>query len=112
MKKRLIISEGQLVRLKSLLNESEYHEVMVKEISSNLDSNYDRAEETYRDGNEYKKRLVFQVKDIGEVVTPHDLLEYLKLKYEVGDEFLKQVITDWCDRNIVDGMLSKNVSIK
>ena len=36
----------------------------------------------------------------------------LKLNYEVGDEFLKQVVTDWCDRKIVNGMLSKNVSIK
>jgi hypothetical protein len=112
MKKRLIISESQYAKLKTLLNEAEYHELMVEKIAKDLDSNYDRAFETYRDGNEYKKRKVFQVKVDGEAVTPQNLLEYLKLKYEdVSEDFLKQLMNDWCDNKIKDGRLSKNVSI-
>ncbi len=112
MKKRLIISESQYTTLKRLLNESEHHQLMVQEISNDLDNNYDRAFETYRDGNEYKKRKVFQVKVDGEPVTPHNLLEYLKLKYEdVSEDFLKQLMNDWCDNKIKDGRLSKNVTI-
>jgi len=34
------------------------------------------------------------------------------MKYDdVGEEFLKQVIRDWADGNIENGMLSKNMSV-
>ena len=112
MKRKIIISEIQYKRLKRQLNEDEYHGVMVKEISTDLSSNYDRALETYRDGNEFKKRKIFQSKIDGEAITPHNLLEYLKQKYDVSEDFLKQVMNDWVEDKIKDNMLSKNVTAR
>ena len=112
MKRKIIISEIQYKRLKRQLNEDEYHGVMVKEISTDLSSNYDRALETYRDGNEFKKRKRFQSKIDGEAITPHNLLEYLKQKYDVSEDFLKQVMNDWVEDKIKDNMLSKNVTAR
>lgn len=112
MKRKLIISENQYEKLKKQLNEDEHHGLMVREISLELSSNYDRALETYNDGNDYKKRKVFQSKVNGESITPHNLLEYLKLKYDVSEEFLKQIIQDWTDDKIKDNRLSRNVTVR
>ena len=41
------------------------------------------------------------------------LLRYLSMKYDdVGKGFLKQVIRDWADDGIENGMLSSKVSIE
>lgn len=112
MKRKLIISENQYKRLTELLTEAEYHEVMVKEIAADLTANYDRAHETFESGNDYSKRRVFQNKVDEEPITPHNLLEYLKGKYDVNEEFLKQVMNDWFDGKIKDNKLSKNVGVR
>lgn len=111
MKKKLIISESQYDMLNAYISEASDHQVFVSEIVKYLNNNYKKAVETYREGNEYKKRKVFEIIVDGDIITPKDLLEYLKYKYNVGEGFLKQVIDDWCDDRIVNNSLSKNVSI-
>lgn len=112
MKKRLIITEGQLKTITEFLVESSSYSIVVKEIEKDLNSNYRKAIETYREGNEYKQRQVFEITIDGQLISPENLLEYFKLKYpSYGVKFLKQVIQDWCDGNINDGMLSKNIGL-
>lgn len=111
MKKKLIISESQKEMLSQYITESSLHQSTVKKIVTELERNYKKAVETYRDGNEYKQRKVFEVVADGELIPPKALLEYLKGKYNVSEAFLKQVIEDWCDGNAKNGMLSKNVGL-
>ena len=111
MKKKLIITEKQYERIKNMLSESNDYQIIVNSIVEDLNNNYVRAVETYLDGNEYKKRKVFEVVVDERIITPEELLEYFKDKYKLGENFLKQVITDWCDYKIVDGALSKNVGL-
>lgn len=111
MRKKLIITEKQYKVIKKLLSESNDYQVIVNTIVEDLNNNYVRAIETYLDGNEYKKRKCFEVVTDGRIVTPEELLEYFKGKYSFGENFLKQVITDWCDYKVVDGALSKNVGL-
>jgi len=50
------------------------------------------------------------VKADGESITPKSLFEYLKFKYNMGEEFTKQVIRDWMYGKITPNFtLSKNV---
>lgn len=112
MKRKLIITEGQLKAITELLVEDTGHSIIVKKIEEELNNNYRKAIETYRDVNEYKQRKVFEIIIDGELISPENLLEYFKLKYpSYGVKFLKQVIQDWCDDKINDGMLSKNVGL-
>ena len=111
MKKKLIITEKQYKTIKNMLSESNDYQIIVNSIVEDLNNNYVRAVETYLDGNEYKKRKVFEVVVDERIITPEELLEYFKDKYKLGENFLKQVITDWCDYKIVDGALSKNVGL-
>jgi hypothetical protein len=111
MRKKLIISEEQYKAL-AQLNETEFYESMVNKIVDDLKRNYKKAVQTYRDGNEYKQRKVFEIIADGDVIQPNDLLTYLEGKYEsVGKSFLKQLLEDWCDDKIKDGRLSKNISL-
>lgn len=113
MKRKLIITESQLRTITKLLSESTDHSIIVKTIENDLNKNYRKAIETYRDGNEYKQRKVFEIIIDGQLISPGNLLEYFKLKYpSYGVGFLKQVIKDWCDGKINNGMLSKNIGVK
>lgn len=112
MKKKLIISEEQYQMLTNLVNEQTQHERVVKKVVEDLEKNYKKAIETYRDGNEYKEKKVFEINVDGDIISPRDLLEYLKDKYDLGENFLKQLIEDWCDNKIKDNRLSKNISYK
>ena len=48
-----------------------------------------------------------------EIISPKDLYEYLKTKFEMGDDFTKQIIQDWMFNKISeDYQLSKNVSMR
>ena len=111
MRKKIIITESQLSKLNYFIMESTRHELAVKEVSEELSKNYRKALETYRDANEYKQRKVFEIRYDGQLISPENLLKYFKLKYNYGDKFLEQIITDWCDDNIKDGRLSKNVGL-
>jgi hypothetical protein len=111
MRKKLIITEKQYKVIKKLLSETTDYQIIVNTIVEDLNNNYVRAIETYLDDNEYKKRKCFEVVADGRIVTPGELLEYFKGKYKFGENFLRQVITDWCDYKAVDGALSKNVGL-
>lgn len=112
MKKKLIITENQLKRITNFITEDTDHSVIVKQIEEDLNKNYRKVIETYREGNEYKKRRSFEIIFDGKIISPKNLLEYFKLKYPAyGVNFLKQVIKDWCDNKIKNGMLSINIGI-
>ncbi len=111
MRKKLIITEGQLKMLTNILSEDTDHSIIVRAIEEDLKKNYRKAVETYRDGNEYKKRRVFEIVFDGNLISPEDLLKYFNLKYNYGSEFIKQVISDWANGSIKNGMLSKNIDI-
>lgn len=112
MKRKLIITESQLKHITKFLNEDTNYSSIVKEIEEDLNKNYRKALETYRDGNEYKQRKSFEIVFDGQLISPSNLLEYFKLKYPYGIGFLKQVINDWCDGKINNGVLSKNIGLK
>tara|TARA_R110000796_G_scaffold61077_2_gene141366 strand:+ start:13042 stop:13383 length:342 start_codon:yes stop_codon:yes gene_type:complete len=112
MKKKLVITESQLKMLTNILLEDTDYSVIVKTIEEDLNKNYRRAVEVYRDGNEYKKRKVFEIIFDGNLISGEDLLKYFKLKYNHGSEFIKQVINDWDKDLINNGMLSKNIGLR
>lgn len=112
MGKRLIISENQFKRLKEILTEGNMHSNMVRKIKTELDSNYEPTQKFIRKGGEYFEKHMILIKADNEVIDPKDLFEYLKYKYKVGDDFIKQVIKDWFFSKISDDhRLSKNVTI-
>ena len=105
MSKKLIITEGQLKRLK----ESTIHSNIVKQMKEDLDMNYEPVEKFVREGGEYFEKPMIMVKADKEVITPKALYEYLTYKYKMGGDFTKQVIRDWIGGNITDDYrLSKN----
>lgn len=112
MKKRLIITEGQLGRLKLTINEGLVHSRLVKQMKEELDMNYQPIDKFVREGGEYFEHPMIMIKADEEVITPKNLLEYMKSKYKVGDAFIKQVIQDWVDGKITDDYrLSKNIAL-
>jgi hypothetical protein len=112
MKKKLIITEGQLERLKQYLKEGTSHSDIVKQMQEELDMNYSPIEKFVREGGEYFEKPMIMVKADEEAITPKSLYEYMKSKYKTGDEFTKQVIRDWMYGNISDDhRLSKNVAL-
>ena len=112
MKKKLIITEGQLERLKTNLKESTIHSNIVKQMKEDLDMNYEPVEKFVREGGEYFEKPMIMVKADEEIISPKDLYEYMKYKFEMGNDFTKQVIRDWMFNKITDDyQLSKNVAM-
>jgi hypothetical protein len=65
-----------------------------------------------RDGGEYHDKPMIKIKIDGSEIEVSDLYKYMKKKYNLGDEFIKQVIKDWMFGTLKDGnKLSKNVAI-
>ena len=62
MKKKLIITESQLERLKLKLNEYNTHTSIVKQLKNELDSNYEPIEKSVRKGGEYFPTAMVQNK--------------------------------------------------
>jgi hypothetical protein len=113
MKKKLIISEKQYKMIRNKLNESYGHQDMVTKILEDLEENYNKAMETYQDpvNLEYYQRAVFEVKISEQVIKPSQLSEYIQKKYNVGKTFTEQLLNDWCDGKIKEGLLSKYVPV-
>jgi hypothetical protein len=112
MKKKLIITESQLKRLKNVLMENNAYQNLVKKIKEELDNNYEISEKFVKEGGDYSSKIMFTIKIDGELITAKKLFEYLKPKYNASDEFIQQVIRDWHDGKITDDyFLSKNTSI-
>lgn len=110
--KKIIITEGQLDRLKTKLNEESFQSNIVRQMKEDLDNNYTPVEKFMREGGEYYETPMIEIKVDGEIISPKSLYEYMKYKYKMGEEFTKQVIRDWMFGKITDDyMLSKNVSM-
>lgn len=113
MGKKLIISESQFIRLKKIISENDIYSGVVKQMKEFLDNNYEPVERFVREGGEYYQKPMVMVKVDEEIISPKDLYEYMKYKFEMGDDFTKQVIRDWMFDKITDDYsLSKNVSLK
>lgn len=111
MKKKLIITEGQMTRLKQRIVEMEGHTAMVNKIKEELDANYKPIGKFVREGGDYKNQTMFEVITDGEEISAKSLFEYFKSKYDINEEFIKQVIKDWVSGKITDNyQLSKNVT--
>lgn len=129
MKKKFIITESQLERLKLKLNEDNTHALIVKQLKNELDSNYEPIEKYARKGGEYSPTAMVKNKVDEEEMSVAELYEYMQHKFNIGNEpidetnkthpkntpskeFLKQVITDWMCGNITDNYsLSKIVPL-
>lgn len=113
MKKKLIIKESQLSRLLTNLQESgDVRKTWVTDIEADLDKNYEPQVVTKRKGGEYFEDAGFAIKADGSITDGKGLFKYMSMKYsDVGKEFLKQVIRDWANGSIKDGMLTTNVSV-
>jgi len=111
MKKKLIITESQMARLKKNIMTESTHSSMVKRIKEELDANYLKTEKFVKEGGDYHSSLMFEIKADGEVISAEALCEYLTRKYKTKEDFTQQVIKDWVDGKISEhGMLSKNVT--
>ena len=114
MTTKLIITESQFNRLKTFITESEVYSSIVKEMYEDLMANYTPTENYVREGGEYHGQKMVKINVDDELISPKALFEYMKSKYNMGDDFTKQVIIDWMHGNISDGkyFLSKNVPLK
>lgn len=113
MRKKLIITESQYKKLEQILTENTAHSNMVRQMKEFLDYGYEPVQKFVREGGEYYNRPMIMIKLDEEIISPKALLEYLKSKFNAGDEFIKQVIRDWVSGNISeDYQLSKNVSME
>lgn len=113
MRKKLIITESQYKKLEQILTENTAHSDMVRQMKEFLDYGYEPVQKFVREGGEYHNRPMIMIKLDEEIISPQALFEYLKGKFNAGDEFTKQVIRDWVSGNISeDYQLSKNVSME
>ena len=112
MKRKLIITESQMNKLKSTLSENHRFTSMVKQMAEDLTANYSPSENYVREGGEYSTKRMIKVNLDEELISPKALFEYMKSKYKMGDEFTQQVINDWYfGRFKEDYGLSKNVPL-
>ena len=106
--KKIIITEGQLGRLKNKLNEGSLQSMVVRQMKEDLDMNYSPVSKFMREGGEYYETPMIEIKVDGEIITPKSLYEYMKYKYKMGEEFTKQVIRDWMFGKIADDYNAKS----
>lgn len=113
MKTKLIITESQFNKIKTVLSENTMHARMVKEMKNFLEANYTPTENYVREGGEYFGKTMFKVNADEELVSAKQVYEYMLYKFGLSEVFTKQVIKDWVSGNIgEDYMLSKNVSMR
>jgi hypothetical protein len=111
MSVKLIITENQYKKILNHINENNTHQKLVAELVSDLDMNYEPMLGVMRENGEYKEEPMIKIKVDEESITPRELFEYFKKKYNLGDSFIQQVIQDWMFGNIKDNQLTKNVPI-
>jgi hypothetical protein len=110
--KKIKITEQQFKKLEMILSENAVHTNLVKQIKTELDANYLPTMKFVRKGGEYSEQPMVMVLADEEVISPESLFDYVKYKYKVKDEFIKQVISDWMFGKIGDNfILSKNVAL-
>lgn len=111
MRKKIIITENQYKKLVEYINENKSHEYLVEKLVQDLNANYEPMIGIMRENGQYYEKPMVKIKVDNTEITPRQLFEYFKSKYNLGDEFTKQVIQDWMFGNIKDNRLSKNVPI-
>lgn len=111
MANKLIITEGQLVKLKNYLVENNLYGSIVGELKTILDNNYEPMIGVMREGGEYFEKAMIKIKSDGESISPKSLLDYMTYKYKYSRDFIKQVIIDWMFGRIEDNKLTKNIAI-
>lgn len=112
MRKKLIISENQLLILKNYICEQDAHETIIKRITDDLNLNYEPSKGTFKKGGEYHEESMILNKVNQELMTAKSLVDYFHYKHKLSVEFLKQIINDWFNGNLNnDNNLSRNVSI-
>lgn len=110
--KKIKLTESQLIRLESRLLENTAHSNLVKQIKTELDNNYKPTMKFVKKGGEYFEEPMILVLADEEIISAKSLFEYVKFKYKVNDEFIKQVISDWMYGKIDDSFtLSKNIAL-
>lgn len=108
---KLIITEKQLNILQKYVNESGYYDSLVERLVTDLNQNYEPMLGIVREDGEYHEEPMIKIKADDSSITPKDLFEYFKKKYQLGDDFTQQVIRDWMFGTLDGNRLSKNVSI-
>lgn len=111
MGKKIIITESQLLKIKKIISEDNSHQILVKELVTDLNMNYEPMLGVMRENGEYFEKPMVKIKIDDSSIAPSELYEYLRKKYKLGEAFTKQVISDWMFGKIKDNMLSKNVPI-
>lgn len=114
MGNKIIITESQYTALVNrLISEGDFH-IILNTVLDDLKNNYECVNAVVKDYHDYVEEPRFKVLVDGNIITPIDLLNYLKYKYHgiCGETFLKQVIDDWYHDRIKNGMLSKNITLK
>lgn len=117
MKRKLIVTKQQHERLMEtltrLVSEDSDLKFVVNEILADLNSNYKVVRSIHRGYDDYYEKNSIEVKFDGRVISPKQLLEYMKKKYSgiCGENFIKQLIKDWASGDIRNGSLSKHVSL-
>lgn len=107
MSVKLIITERQL----GVIKENNFHASLVEKLVRDLNANYEPMIGIMREEGEYHEQPMIKVKLDNRSITPKDLFEYFKKKYQLGTEFTQQVIKDWAFGTIKDNRLSRNVPI-
>jgi len=111
MAKKIIIKESQVEALLEYINGQSLYVKTVNKIEADLNLNYSHEVGTYRSGGEYFEKPMIRIKADNEMISPKALFEYLSYKYKLGNKFLQQVILDWLNDKIHNGLLSKNVPL-
>lgn len=110
MSTKLIITERQY-KLLTLLNENMMHEQLVEMLVNDLNMNYEPMIGVMRENGEYRDEPMIKIKADDTEISPKELYEYFKKKYKLGNDFTKQVISDWMFGTLDGNRLSKNVSL-
>ncbi len=102
----------------TLLIKESSQTVIVKQLHDTLKNAYEPSSAIFREGGEYFTKGTILNKVDEKMVSPSDVLEYLRLKFKFPDndnvnEALKTVIEDWYNGKIDHSYrLSKNVSFR
>lgn len=111
MGNKVIITENQLKSLQAYLKENNFYENLIQKIVLDLNQNYEPMLGIVRDNGEYFEEPMIKIKVDDSSITPKELYQYLKKKYQLGNDFIKQIIKDWMFGKIKNNGLSKNVAI-
>jgi hypothetical protein len=114
MVNKIIITESQYNRLIETLANDSHFDIVLGDVLEDLNKNYEKVTAVVHNGRDYKEGPRIKIKASGNIIKDKDLLEYMKFTYHevCGEDFLKTVIDEWYHDRIVNGYLSKNITLK